>query len=258
MKKALSIISDHIQKVLSDSNFERINYEEENKVLFVGDKITYGIFFNIKKSCFDFKFCENGEPQDDTNWKQLSSWLFEPGVGTHHDAEMIALDFEESILGYKKKQKVTPHKKKRDSERSIDLNFFTNRILSFFPELRDNFKIEKENYENFRYIIFVENYVVPKINNLLQEPIQKDRIKKFVALLNNMYSDGNLDVRGIITIVILRNIENSKKRELLKNYMDDELKKAWKAADNLKGKKIKPEKQKIERKNKYMADTLQK
>ena len=40
--------------------------------------------------------------------------------------------------------------------------------------------------------------------------------------------------------------------------MDDELKKAWRAADNLKGKKIKPEKQKIERKNKYMADTLQK
>lgn len=258
MKKALLIISDHIQEVLSDSNFERSNYEDENKVLFIGDKITYGIFFNIKKNCFDFKCCENEESQDHTKWKQLSSWLFEPGVGTHHDAEMIALDFEESIVGYKKKQKTTLHKKKKDSERSIDLNFFINRIVSFFPEIRDNFKTEKENYENFRYIIFVENYVVPQINDLLQQPIQKDRIKKLAALLNNMYSDGNLDVRGVITIVILRSIETSKNRELLKNYMDDELKKAWKAADNLKGKRIKPKKQKAERKNKYMADTLKK
>ena len=72
-----------------------------------------------------------------------------------------------------------------------------------------------------------------------------------------MYSSGNLDVRGIVTIVILRNIDDNN-RILLEYSMDEELKKAWKASDSLKGKKIKPEKKKTKPKKNFIANTLQK
>ena len=132
-----------------------------------------------------------------------------------------------------------------------------NRLLSFFPDLKEDFKYERENYENFRYVCFIENSVMPKINFLLRETHKKDRIKKFALLLNNMYSSGNLDVRAIVTIVILRNIEDTNDRAALEEFMDEELKKAWKASDGLKGKKIKPEKKKVKTKKSFMANTLQ-
>ena len=42
-----------------------------------------------------------------------------------------------------------------------------------------------------------------------------------------------------------------------KTATDEELKKAWKASDGLKGKKIKPEKKKVKTKKSFMANTLQ-
>lgn len=257
MEKALNIISDHIEKVLSGKGFSYQAKKNEKEVIFVGENTAYSITFDDKSNSFKFRSCGVNDSKIDEEWKGLSEWLFEPGISTQKDAEMIALDFAESITGIQNKPTVKNVKKKKESNKVIDLNFFMNRLLSFFPDLKEDFKYERENYENFRYVCFIENSVMPKINFLLRETHKKDRIKKFALLLNNMYSSGNLDVRAIVTIVILRNIEDTNDRAALEEFMDEELKKAWKASDGLKGKKIKPEKKKVKTKKSFMANTLQ-
>ncbi len=257
MEKALNIISNHIEKILSAEGFSRQKGKNPKEVIFRGKDIAYSIIFEDSNNSFKFRSCGVNDSELDMEWKILSEWLFEPGVSTQKDAEMIALDFSEAITGIQKKQTVKPHKKKKELNKVVDLSFFINRLISFFPDLKEDFKYEKENYENFRYVYFVENKVVPKVNFLLKDSFQKDRIKKLAVLLNNMYSSGDLDVRGIVTTVILRNIDDTNGRAAMEGFMDEELKKAWKASDALKGKKIKPEKKKAKKKKSFIADTLQ-
>jgi hypothetical protein len=68
-----------------------------------------------------------------------------------------------------------------------------------------------------------------------------------------MYVAGDMNVRSIITIVILNGIED-RALENMKPLFSDDLKKGYTAAAKLKGKKIKPEKKKKE--GKVVADNL--
>lgn len=45
-------------------------------------------------------------------------------------------------------------KKKSDDENNVNPLFLMNRIANIFPELKDAVLEEKENYENFRGVIF--------------------------------------------------------------------------------------------------------
>ena len=182
LEKSLDIISNHIEKILSGKGFIRQAEENPKEVIFKGENIAYSIIFDDKINSFKFRSCDVNDLEVDREWKNLSEWLFEPGVGTQKDAEMIALDFSETITGTQKKQSAKTSKRKKESNKVVDLNFFINRLLSFFPELKEDFKYEKENYENFRYVYFIENSVMPKINFLLKDGSQKDRIKKFAVL----------------------------------------------------------------------------
>ena len=178
MEKALNIISSHIEKILSAEGFSRQEGENPKEVIFRGKDIAYSIIFEDSNNSFKFRSCGVNDSELDMEWKILSEWLFEPGVSTQKDAEMIALDFSEAITGIQKKQTVKTHKKKKELNKVVDLSFFINRLISFFPDLKEDFKYEKENYENFRYVYFVENKVIPKVNFLLKDSFQKDRIKK--------------------------------------------------------------------------------
>ena len=62
-----------------------------------------------------------------------------------------------------------------------------------------------------------------------------------------MYKNGYLDLRSILTAVILNGV-NDKAFETLSEKFGDELKKAAQFSRKLKGKKIKPEKKKKEKK----------
>ena len=72
--------------------------------------------------------------------------------------------------------------------------------------------------------------------------------------LSDMYDAGDLDVKGIITYILLNSIEDDKKFEQLTEKFTPEYKKIAVESRKLRGKKIKPEKPK--KMSKFMADTL--
>ena len=73
--------------------------------------------------------------------------------------------------------------------------------------------------------------------------------------LAELYEAGDLDVKGIITYILLNSIDDDGKFEAVTCAFPKELKKIAVAARNLRGKKIKPEKPK--KPKKFMAERLQ-
>ena len=80
----------------------------------------------------------------------------------------------------------------------------------------------------------------------------RDRIQRFFELLSTSYKNGDLDVRGIITMVILNSLEKHEDIRLAEEFLSEEVNKVWKYSRKLKGKNIKPEK--LKRTQKLIAE----
>ncbi len=258
MDKSFNIIIDKVELTLKQEGFEKETVDIKDHItVFKSAQKAYSINFNPQKNIIDLKVHNVSNSEISKTSKVISSWLFEPGVSTKNDSETIAADFVDTLTSSSKSVNKSVNKKNKDSKKNIDSNFFLNRLISFFPDLKQYVKDEKENYQNFRYVTFIQKQVVPLVNNLINNDNQKDKIKKFANLLNNMYEFGNIDVKSFITVIILRNINNDKK-DIIEEFLDPSLIKTWKAADKLKGKNIKPEIQKKKVKNNFMSNTLKK
>ena len=130
-----------------------------------------------------------------------------------------------------------------------------NRLATLFPNLKELIQFEKKDVESFRYVSFVKTNVVSQVQGLLSTSNEKSEVKKLGKILSDNYDNGDLDVRGLITIVILNSIEAENQKMLLKKYLSDDLKNAWEAAEKLKGKKIKPEK--VKKRKSFTARLLE-
>ncbi len=257
MKKAFQLIVDRISAALLEQQFSLVEATEENTALFVNETTAYSLFYDKEKKQFALRTCPVTEDGPDGSWKTISAWLFDPDIDSQRDAEGIAADFAETIQGPKRKAIVQgAKKKKKDAENTVDPLFLMNRLVNIFPELREEIRVEKECYSTFRGVTFTEKNVLPRMQSLLRQRTNSAKLKKFCALLSDMYHVGDLDVRGIITALLLNSIEEEEMCRRVEEEISDELKKAWKTARKLKNKKIRPEKPK--KKKSFMADTLSK
>ena len=78
-------------------------------------------------------------------------------------------------------------------------------------------------------------------------------MKKLCSLLDDMYKDGDLDTRSIVTVGLLNSVSDSA-FGVFSQRVGEELQKNLKYTRRLKGKKIKPEKKK--KKKKVVAKPL--
>ena len=188
--------------------------------------------------------------------KILSTWLFDPQNDTEKEAKDIAADFAETLGGISRRanKKMAQKKKKSDDENNVNPLFLMNRIANIFPELKDAVLEEKENYENFRGVIFAREKAMLFVKETLTSGMPKDKFKKLCTVFSNLYASGDLDTKAIITIVFLNSIDDTTARENIENTVSEDLKAAMKEAFKLRGKKIKPEK--IKKKRTFISDTL--
>lgn len=184
--------------------------------------------------------------------KILSTWMFDEENISQRDLKLIISDFSGIISQKPKKEFKQTKKKSSKGENGMTGLFFANRMVNIFPEIKDDIKEEKENYSEFRAVKFTKEIILPKINELLAtKKSGSPEVKKLGKLLSDLYSSAGIDVRSIITMAILNNIENE---ECLRNNLSDELKTAWNFAKKYKGKKVKPEK---EKKKSWMSKALE-
>ena len=218
----------------------------------------------FKKNNDDYKIVYDGEKQvvylkkvsAKGEYKNVSAWSVSTESFTQKDVEMISKDFVQTITGYENKtnNKQVRAKSNDQDDNTVDSLIFANRMASIFPEIKEDVRIEKECYSQFRGAMFTKEKVLPLINDLLSSGKNKNKAQKLFKVISELYENGNLDVRSIITMVILNGIKGEKEINLAEQMVSDKLKKAWQAASKYKGKKVKPEK--IKKKSNFLSKTL--
>lgn len=252
-QKAFDLIVEKTSAALTPQGFQRDKSgENETTALFTGENVAYGVYFNEEKKQFELRACSMTEDGPDEKWKVLSRWLFEPDAG---EAESIANDFVETIEGPRRMAAVqTAKRRRKGDENNADPLFLYNRLVGIFPELREEITEERSWYGTVRGVTFAREHVLPRMETLLANG-RPEQIKKLCDVLGDMYVAGDMDVRSIITIVLLNGMQNPETVEQkMAPQFRKELQEAYQAGKKYRGKTVKPEKKKKEKK--YSAETL--
>lgn len=256
IKTAFELVAEKVYAALKAQGFTREKVADSDKelvALFTGEAVAYSVVYYIAKMHMVLRTCRMTEDGPDNEWSTMATWMFNPETDGVKEAESIANDFVDTVSATTAVKRVKQAKKKKGDDGNADPLFLAKRFATLFPELKDVVKEEQESYEEFRGVYFVRNYVIDKVNALLDKGA-KGEVSKLANMLSAQYSNGDMDTRSIITIVILNSIEQ-KHIEKFNTLLSEDLQKAWSYAIKMKGKKVKPEKQKKGLYS-YSADTL--
>lgn len=256
-QKAFEVITAGLDSLLKPKGYTRENVadsDEQSSALYIGEDAAYSIVYTFDNQRMVLRSCSVAEGEPDNNWKILATWLFDPETDSMKEAESIRDDFVETIRGprqtaVRKKQK----KRKKDGENTVDPLFLANRMVTYFPELKDEIAYEKAHYEQFRGITFADEHIAERFGELAEES-NDNKLQKISEGLSTMYTMGDLDTKGIITYILLNAVSSDEKFTKLIAAFNENDRKICVAARNLRGKKIKPEKPKKVRS--YTADSL--
>lgn len=246
-QKAFRLIAEQVGEALSGQGFSAAGEQREEEgaaALFTAKETAYSVLFNEKKKRFELRTCDAEDGKPDGKWKSLSVWLFDPESDGASEAESISNDFVETIRGPKRVDAIKAKKKrKKDDENNPDPVFFFNRFAGIFPELRGELNAERAQYGDVRAVRFARGSLVPRVEALCAQDGGQEKAKRCGGLLNDMYVSGDMNVRSIITIVVLNGL-SAAALENLEPQFSDELKRAAASARKWKGKTVKPEKRK--------------
>lgn len=249
---AFERIQDGLYEELSTQGFgEPVPLEEEDGsrgVMFATDEVAYGLNYNAVKKQFELRSCVLKTDGTPSEWRSLATWLYDYQTGERSDVESILNDFLDVVRGPKRVALVKERRHKgKDDDRVVDSLFFFNRLINIFPELKDELNNEKIVYGQVRAVTFTKTKVLPRVEELFTKYPDSEPAKRFCSLLDDMYKNGDLSLQGIITHSIMNSLPDDL-FNTIRDGLGDELQKALKFSRRLKGKKIKPEKRKKQKK----------
>ena len=253
---AFQLIQTALAAELSGQGFKEpapIEDPDGQAVIFAAEEVAYSLLYDRKRKSFLLRSTNLGEGGKPGDWRNLSTWLFDENSGDRSDAESIINDFLEIIRGPKRVEMVQQQRKRAKGEdRNVDPMFFVNRLANMFPDLKEPLNEEKIVYGQVRYITFIKKSALPEMEALLRDYPDSEPAKKLAELLDDMYKNGDLDLRSIVSYVVINGL-SSGSYDTLYGLMGDELKKVAKPARKLIGKQIQPEKKKKPDKKKVEA-----
>lgn len=244
---AFQLIQTALSAELTQQGFKEPQPLEDpdgQAVMFAAEQVAYSLLYHGKKKSFILRSTNLDAEGKPTAWRPLSTWLFDPDSGGRSDAESIISDFLEVIRGPKRVEMVQQQRRRAKGEdRNVDPMFFVNRLAGLFPDLKEPLNEEKIVYGRVRYITFIKQHVLPEMESLMRDYPESEPARKLGELLDDMYKSGDLDLRSIVTYVVIDGLSRESFNKLY-GLMGEELQKAAKPARKLIGKKIKPEKKK--------------
>lgn len=201
---AFNHIIDTIEPILKQTSFELI--EEENSAYYKNQNTAIRVVYIEDKTLFELQKCElNEEGVPPEQWNTLSSWLFLPEY-TLKDAKSVANDFADtlmSVFGIKPNAPVNhtalPQKK---SDNECNVNSLTARFLTIFPQFKDVYPKYVTQSGTFLYTKFFSEIGATHLKELLQGD-DKRHLEKYFDTLNHHYCLGDLEVRSLVSSVII-------------------------------------------------------
>jgi len=162
----------------------------------------------------------------DADYGQLLVSLFDPNTAETRDAKYIAAEFSEALterFGENARaantKLPTPVSKAsvKSGATSYDTNTLANRLSVMYPELREPYKENVQQYDGFlAEEFFLTHGNAPILATIRANDPQK--MKKLFNLLNEIYDDGTNEIQSIIAVTILGAMEND--QLLLANCVD--------------------------------------
>ena len=251
--KAFDLIAGKVEEELKKSGYTKQKVASENEgdlvALFTSDNIAYSVVYILDRQQMVLRSCTMTDEGPDNEWKTLATWLYDEETSSQKDAESIANDFIEGVSGTiaVKRAKQVKQKKKKGDDGSADPKFLAKRFVAYFPELKDEIKMEEDCYYPFRGATFAKEHIAPRVADYIKRANNKET-EKFANVFNVQYGNGDRDTRAVITIVILNSLEDEEFYKV-SEFFNDDLEKAAKAARKYKGKEVKPEVPKKPRKS---------
>lgn len=257
-KKVLALVADPVGTALRDMGYEPAKIgnptEGVGSAVFSGETTAYGVFYVEEKKHFELRTCDASDGGQTGEWKVISTWLFDPATDGAAQAHDIADDFLETIRGPKQRAAVRSKKKRRkDDDNNIDPVFFFNRFVGIFPELKDELNLERDRYGDVRPVTFARENLLPKLEAVCSAGADGDTVARCGSLLSDLYKNGDLDVRSIVTIVVLNGLSGGAVKNLEPSFTE-EMEKGYRSALRMKGKKVRPEK--VKKRSRMMGETL--
>lgn len=244
---AFDFIRDGLSEELASQGFGPavpLKEEEGRAEMFSTGELAYSLLYDRGKQRFELRSATLDSAGAPGEWRSLSLWLFDEKEGTKGDLESILNDFLDVVRGPKRVAMAQQKKKRgKDDERTVDPLFFCNRLINLFPELREELNQEKILYGQVRFVAFTKEKVAPKMEDLIKKYPESEPVSKLAALFDDMYKNGDMNLRAILTAVLLNEL-SEEAFGILREKFADELKNASKYSRKLKGKNIKPEKKK--------------
>lgn len=173
IQSAFDLVAEKVEKALAEQDYKRQNVDSQNDkeitALYTSEDTAYNIVYYKAKMRMVLRQCEMSGAEPDNNWKSVATWLFDPEVDTEKEADNIASDFIETIQG-PKQQAITQtrKKKKKDNDGNVDSLFLANRMVNYFPELKEDIAYEKLHYANFRGITLLRKRFCHFLSSMLQ------------------------------------------------------------------------------------------
>lgn len=260
LNEAFKVISDKVGEALAPQGFAqaKVAAANDNELvsLFTSENLAYSVIYYKDRMHVILRECPMTDDGPDNDWKTLSTWMFDPEHDTIKDAQSIANDFVDAIstpVAMRRVKQTKKSKSKKSDEGNADPLFLSKRFVALFPELKDEIREEEECYIPFRGVTFARASIVPRVIALVKRGNAAD-LKKLGSILSAQYGNGDLDTRSVITVVILNSIP-AEYDAAIEEYLSDDLKKAFAASKKLRGKTVKPEKEK--KKKPTMAQRLE-
>ena len=68
---------------------------------------------------------------------------------------------------------------------------------------------ERVRYGRIRYFTFAKENIAPKVEALAKSQPESDAVTKMCTILNDVYGNGDMDARSVITAAILNSMDDA-------------------------------------------------
>ena len=124
--------------------------------------------------------------------------------------ETLETRFSKKAISKKKQNAKAPQTVSKAAVKAgsfYDPNTLASKLCLVFPELRDAYKANLAQYEEFLPEEFFENYGTPRVIAAIKEN-KPATMKKLFQTLNEIYEDGTNDTQSLIAVTILGALDN--------------------------------------------------
>lgn len=217
MKELFKKFIDSLSQKLENENFV-VNYVSDFSCEFKNDVNRYDVKYI--SPCLILE----------KNEKSICEWFFNE-QSVSKDIESISSDFASSIL-----EKNISNKKFKEDEvskhgdKKIDFNKMINKVLQFFPDLRNEFEQFDSEITLREKIFFTKKKVLPQMNRMIGRTKDENKVNRMFNNLCNDYVFGDDQVRCIVTMLFFNGIEGKTNRAKVRSLLPDYMKKTWDAS----------------------------